>query len=412
MNSRQRILAAIEHKEPDKVPVDFGSNSSSGISAVAYNNLKKYLGLAGGHTRIYDVVQQLAQPEDEILERLGTDVVDAGRVFNERDDDWYDVTLPDGSVAQYPVWFKPVPCREGAWKTVVQGQVIARMPAAGTVFHQTYFPYIDVYPESFKDLWRAMKEVPQAALAPSPWDHAQEPDFQRQLHERAVELRQNCDRALMISCGCNLLDWGTSLRRMDNFLADIAAEPQKVEALLNALVELHLARLEKACSAVGDITDIVWFADDLGMTSGPIVSPSVYQKLFKPRHMLMNEYVHKNNRMKTLLHSCGSVYALLPDLIEAGFDIINPVQTNCRDMDPVALKKEFGSDVTFWGGCDVSDLLSSATAEQVKEHVRERLEVFAGGGGFVFSTTADISLDAQPQNIVALFEAVQDFCGY
>jgi len=406
MNSRQRILAAIEHREPDKVPVDFGSNPASAISAVAYNNLKKHLGITTGHTRIYDVVQQLARLEGEILDRFGADVVDVGRAFNERDEDWYDVTLPDGSTAQYPLWFRPVLGQGGVWEAQVKDRVTAR-----TVFDRRYFPYIDAYPENFKYLRRAMKKVPQGAFAPSPWDHAQEPDFERQLHDRTVGLRQNSDRALMISCGCNLFDWGTSLRRMDNFLADIAARQHKVEAFLDALMEIHLATLEKVCSGVGNIADIVWLADDLGMTSGPIVSPSVYRKLFKPRHKLMTDYVHRNSRMKTFLHSCGSIYALLPDLIKAGFDIINPVQTNCRDMDPVRLKSRFGKEIVFWGGCDVAELLTGGTVEQVKEHVRKRLEIFSPGGGYVFSTTADIGADAQPQNIVALFEAVQDFCG-
>jgi uroporphyrinogen decarboxylase len=406
MNSRQRILAAIEHKETERAPVDFGSNPASGISAIAYTSLKKYLGITTGCTRIYDVVQQLARPEIEILDRFGGDVVDIGRAFNERDEDWYDIKLPDGSTGQYPAWFRPVLGQGGLWQARSKGHRTER-----TVFDRGYFPYVDGYPESFKHLPEAMKRVPQGAFEPSPWDHEHEPDFQRQLHDAAVELRADCDRAIVICCGCNLFDWGASLRRMDNFLADIAADRQRVEALLDCLLELHLARLEKVCSAVGDIADIVWFADDFGMTSGPMVSPAVCRELFRPRYKLMTGYVHKNSRMKTLLHSCGSIQALLPDLMEAGFDIISPVQTDCRDMSPARLKGRFGNDICLWGGCEVGELLGSGTAEQVKKHVRERLEQLSPGGAYVFSTTADIGPDARPQNIVALFEAVRDFRG-
>jgi len=410
MNSRERIVAAINHQEPDKVPVDLGSNPSSGISAIAYTNLKKHLGMNSGHTRIYDVVQQLAQPEDGILDHFGIDIVDIGRMFNERDEDWYNIKTADGLTAQYPVWFKPIGRDDGSFEVEIDGDIIARMPAGGTFFDQTYFPYVDGYPESYKDLPKAMSKILWAAMTHSPWDHVGEPDFWDQLRQKTLKLRESTDRALMVVCGCNLFEWGTFLRRMDNFLMDVYVEQDKVKALLEALMEMHIATLERVCTSVGDIVDILRFGDDLGMDSGPFMAPDIYRQLFKPHHTRLNEYVHKNSQMKTFLHSCGSIYKLLPDMVEAGYDILNPVQTDCVDMDPVTLKREFGNDITFWGGgCDTRHVLNDATPEKVKDHVKERLDILSPSGGFVFNTVHNILPEVRPENIVAMFEAVKEF---
>jgi len=413
MNARERVIAAIEHREPDRVPVDLGATPSSGISAIAYGNLKRHLGMTGGHTCVYDVVQQLAQPEASLLDRFHVDVVDVGRTFNADDSDWYDITLADGQTAQYPAWFHPEPLSDGSRVVrTTDGAVIARMPKDGTFFDQTCFPWLDGYPDSFDSLPEAMGKVLWAALVHSPWDHAAEPDFWEELRRRALALRASTDRALVIVVGCNLFEWGTFLRRMDNFLMDLHAEQKNVERLLDALTEMHLNTLAKVCLTVGDVCDILRFGDDLGTNDGPFMSPDLYRRLFKPRHAQLCEYVHKTSPMKTFLHSCGSIYKLLPDLIEAGYDIINPVQTNCRDMEPEKLKREFGRDICFWGGaCDTRSVLNRGTPQQVRRHVLERLEVFAPGGGFVFNTVHNILPEVPPENIVAMYEAIEAFLG-
>lgn len=410
LTSRQRVLAAIEHREPDSVPCDLGSNPSSGISAIAYTRLKEHLGMTQGHTRIFDVVQQLAQPEDCVLDRLGADVVDVGRAFNVLDADWKDVTLFDGTRAQIPSWFAPVPRGDGSYEVESNGETIARMPKGGAFFDQTCFPYMDEYPSDFVDLPKAMDKVLWAHMAHSPWDHAGETDFWTQLRERTQALRATTDRALMISAGCNLFEWGTFLRRMDNFLMDLVAEPDEVARLVDALMDSHMKTLRRVCDAVGDQVDILRFGDDLGMMTGPFMSPETYRSLFKPYHTELNAFVHEHSSMKTMLHSCGSIYALLPDLIEAGYDVINPVQTSCRDMDPARLKREFGEAITFWGGgCDTAKVLPRATASQVRDHVLERLAIFSPGGGFVFNTVHNILPEVPPENIDAVFDAVREF---
>ncbi len=413
MTSRERILAAIEHRQPDRVPVDLGATASSGISAIGYGNLKRHLGLAAGRTRVYDVVQQLAQPEDFILDRFAIDVVDVGRAFDTRDSDWYDMQLADGQAAQYPVWFHPERQADGSFIARHRdGTDIAHMPAGGTFFDQSFFPYLDGYPDDYRDLGAAMSKVLWSALAHSPWDHAGEPDFWQQLRQRTLALRQSTDRALLIGVGCNLFEWGTFLRRLDNFLMDLYTEEDQVHALLDALMERHLAGLAKVCEAVGDVVDIIKFGDDLGMDSGPFMSPEVYRKFFQPRHAQLCTYTHRHSKAKTMLHSCGSLYELLPDLIAAGYDIINPIQTNCRDMEPERLKREFGKDVCFWGaGCDTRAVLNRGTPAQVREHVKQRMGIFAPGGGFVFNTVHNILPEVPPQNILAMYAAVAEFSG-
>jgi uroporphyrinogen decarboxylase len=183
-----------------------------------------------------------------------------------------------------------------------------------------------------------------------------------------------------------------------------------VEKLLDELMKRHLATLEKVCHAVGDIVDIIRFGDDLGMTSGPFMEPETYRQLFKPRHKILCDYVKEHSQMHTFIHSCGSISLLMPDMIEAGIEIFNPVQTNAYLMEPAFLKKEFGSDCTFWGGgIENVGVLNNGTAQQVHDQVFERLEIFSEGGGFVFNTVHNILPDVPPENIVAMFNAIDEF---
>lgn len=411
MNYRDQILATINHKEPDRVAVDLGATSSSGISAIAYSNLVNYLNLPGKQNFVYDVVQQVTQPDLAVLDLFKVGVLDIGRTFNTQADDWYDVTLGNGATAQYPKWFHPELQADGSYLVFSEDrECIAKMPVGATFFDQTLYPYQEGYPDHYRDLPNAMNKVHWARLALSPFDRVTEPGFWEKLREKAIELRENSGRAVMISAGCNLFEWGTYLRRIDNFLMDIAAEPAQVEKLLDALLEIHLGTLEKICRAVGDVVDIVRLCDDLGTDNGPFMSPKAYQKIFKPRHKILCEYIKNHSSMKIFIHSCGSIYKLMPDMIEAGIEIFNPVQTISRDMDAVRLKKEFGKDIVFWGGgCDTRRILNHGTPAQVREHVKRNIEIFAPGGGFVFNTVHNIMPDVPPENIVAMFETVNQY---
>ena len=341
MTSRERILAAINHHQPDKVPVDLSATPSSGISAIAYSNLLQHLGREDLTVQIYDVVQQLAQPDIIILDQFGVDVLDIGRTFNDQPSDWRPITMSDGAKAYYPQWFQPVLMPDGSYQTYDRSgkRILSRMPVGATFFDQTYFPYVDGYPASYENLDQEMGRIMWARHVHSPWDHAGDAGFWEKLRENTLKLRERTDKALLVVCGCNLFEWGTFLRRMDNFLMDLMCDPYNVGKLLDELLKRHLATLEKVCDAVGDIVDIIRFGDDLGMSSGPFMDAETYRELFKPRHKILCDYVKSHSKMHTFIHSCGSISMLMPDLIDAGIEIFNPVQTNAYRMKPEFLKK-------------------------------------------------------------------------
>ncbi len=412
MTSRERVIAAINHQQPDRVPLDLGATPSSGISAIAYSNLVKHIGRPELPVQIYDVVQQLAQPDMSLIDQFGVDVLDIGRMFNTKPTDWHPATLANGDSALYPTWFKPELQVDGSYHCYDDDgkRLLAKMPNGATFFDQTYFPYVDNYPADYSGLDSEMGRILWARYAHSPWDHCNEPDFWEQLRAGALHLRQTTDKALMIVCGCNLFEWGTFLRRMDNFLMDTLCERENVERMLDQLLERHLATLEKVCAAVGDVVDIIRFGDDLGMTTGPFMDVESYQTLFKPRHKQLCDYVKKNSSMRTFIHSCGSISLLMPDLIDAGIEIFNPVQTNAKDMSPEFIKKEFGQDCTLWGGgIETVGTLNNGSREQIREQIFERMEIMSKGGGFVFNTVHNIMPDVPPENILTMYEAVKEW---
>jgi uroporphyrinogen decarboxylase len=243
-----------------------------------------------------------------------------------------------------------------------------------------------------------------------PFDRINEPGFWKLLREKVKEERAKTDKALLIGVGCNLFEWGTFLRRIDNFLMDLFLDPMNVHRLLDQLMEMHLSFLSKICEAVGDLVDVIKFGDDLGTNTGPFIPTETYNEFFKPRHKILCDYVKANSSAHTMLHSCGGLYELIPELIEAGFEILNPIQINAINMEPERLKKEFGKDLTFWGGgIDTQSVLNRATPQQVKGHVKRNVEIFSKDGGYVFNTVHNIMPDVPPQNIIAMFEALEEF---
>ena len=411
MNSRERILSAISHRQPDRVPIDLGATPSSGISAVAYHNLIRHLGLDHLKNQVYDVIQQVNQPPMELLEHFHVDVLDAGRFFNTADNYWHELELIKGIPALYPKWFNPVKQPDGSWLAPGKtGEFIGKMPVGATFFDQLIFPYIDGYPSDYKDIDRQMSRVIWGGFGFTPFDHLDEPDFLTSLREVLLREKEKTDKALLIGIGCNLFEWGTFLRRIDNFLMDLYMDPVNVHRLLDRLMENHMAFLKKICDSIGDVVDIIKFGDDLGTNAGPFMPRETYEEFFGPRHRMLCDYVKAHSTAHTMLHVCGGIYELVPGLINAGFEIINPVQINAANMAPEKLKKEFGNDVTFWGGgCNTQSVLNQGTPEEIRAHVLHNLEIFSRGGGYVFNTIHNILPDVPPQNIVALFDAVEEF---
>jgi len=402
MTSRERVLTACNHRQPDRVPIDLSGHPSSGIAAIAYAKLRGYLGLPKKTIRVYDPIQQLAIVDEDVLDRFGVDVLDLGRGFALDEKSWADWTLPDGTPCKMPAWALPEKADLGWVLRSGSGRVIAHMPEGALYFEQAYFPFADE--NGPKSISGAMQESMWTAFGgpPGPWVD------QAQLREGAKRLRQRTDKAILGGFGGNLLETGQFFFRNDNFFMLLAAEPAKAHKFLDDLVEIHLTNLEKYLAAVGDSIDIIKFGDDLGMQSGPQVSPKMYREFFKPRHKLMWSRAKQLANVKVMLHCCGGVRELLPDLIDAGLEAINPVQISCAGMDAAELKAEFGKDMVFWGGgCDTQTILPSASSDEVRRHVKEQVRTLSPGGGFVFQQVHNILANVPPQNVVAMLEAAR-----
>jgi uroporphyrinogen decarboxylase len=404
MNSRERVLAALRHEEPDRVPIDFSGHRSSGIAAIAYRRLRDALGLEPRTIRVYDPVQQLAIVDDDVLERFRVDTVELGRGFALDDEHWSDWTLPDGSPCQMPAWALPEREDRGWIIRSFSGRPLARMPDGALYFEQCYWPFLEE--DNFDQLEEALGENMWCAVQSPPGPLVAGEEGKRLLAEGAQRLRAETDRAIIGLFGGNLLEVGQFLYRNDRFLMLLAADPDRAAEFLDRLVEIHLKNLEEYLAAVGPSIDLILFGDDLGMQNGPQMSPAMYRSLFKPRHARLWRRAKELANVKVMLHCCGGVRELLGDLIEAGLDAINPVQISCAGMDTQKLKTDFGDRLTFWGGgCDTHAILNQATPEQIREHVHQQVNLLKGGGGFVFQQVHNILADVPPQNVIAMFDA-------
>lgn len=406
MNSRQRVLTALQHREPDRVPLDLGGHRSSGISAIAYRKLRSYLGLPEATVRVYDIQQQLAVLDSDVLDRFGVDTIELGRGFALSDADWADWVLPDGTPCQVPVWALPERA-EGRWVIrSASGRVIGQMPDGALYFEASYYPFAEGEP----DHGRLEEVMPECLwnIASPPGPLVDGPGGDQRMADGARRLRMSTDKAIIGLFGGNLMEMGQFLYRNDNFLALLAGEPARAHDLLDRLTERHLGNLERYLALVGPYIDVILFGDDLGMQSGPQISPRMYREFFKPRHGRMWQRAKQLADVKVMLHCCGGVRQLLPDLIDAGLDAINPVQISCGGMDAAGLKRDFGRDITFWGGgCDTQWLLSHAVPDEISEHVRRQVEILSPGGGFIFQQVHNILADVPPENIVALLDSAR-----
>jgi len=421
MTPRERVLAALNHVEPDRVPIDLSGHRSSGIAAMAYPKLRKYLGLEPRPIRVYDVIQQLAIVDDDVLDRFGIDCIEMGRGFALGEESWKPWTLPDGTECLIPAWTN-MERRSDRWEILSDsGRIVAHMPDGTLYFEQTYFPLMN-------DDGSWMIEEPSESCGSDPrlsianhrsiadafgecmWTGVAAPPGPvdpQTLRKGAKRFRESTDRAIIGLFGGNLFETGQFFYRADNFFMLLAGEPAKAHRFLDKLVEIHLANLEKFLAVVGSSIDIILFGDDLGMQTGPMLSPKMYCEFFKPRHKILWKRAKELANVKVMLHCCGGVRELLGHLIEAGLDAINPVQITCAGMNTAELKAEFGRDLTFWGGgCDTREILTGARPEQVAEHVRNQVRILSPGGGFVFQQVHNILANVPAENIVAMFDAI------
>jgi uroporphyrinogen decarboxylase len=408
MIPRERVLSALNYQPPDRVPIDFSGHRSSGIHAIAYARLRDHLGLPQRPIRVYDPIQQMAVVDADVLDLFRVDTIELGRAFATEDRWWHDWVLPDGTPCQLPVWVKPE--RDGA-RWVLRspdGKVIAQMPDGALYFEQTYYPFVDG-PADHSRLAEAFDESMWTGIASPPGPIVSGPGGDALMAETARRFREGTDRAILGLFGGNLLELGQFMYRNDNFFMLLAGEPDRAHDFLEKLVALHLKNLEAFLGKVGPSIDIIVFGDDLGMQTGPQLSPAMYREFFKPRHAMMWKRAKQLANVKVMLHCCGGVRELLDDLIDAGLDAINPVQISCRGMEASALKRDFGGRITFWGGgCDTREILSRGTPEAIRRHVREQVASLHKGGGFVFQQVHNILADVPPKNIVAMFETLAE----
>ena len=397
MTSRERVLKALRHEKTDRIPIDLGGMASTGIMAIAYARLKEYLGITSGQIRVFDIGQQLAEVELEVLTRFGADVISLTNSLGEDQPGfWKPWNLPNGKNCQIPagVDLRPDEENEG-WLVWENGVPTQRMSANSIYFTQIFHPLEGLTtPEELQAVPRPVISDEELTI----------------LQTRAKFLYENTDFAIMANFGGSIHEIGQNLRGWAQFMIDLATGGAFIEDLIGGIVETHLLNLSLYLEAVGDYVQIIQFGDDLGTQDRPQMSQKMYQQYLKPGHSKLYQYVHQNSDCAVFLHSCGSIYPLIPDLIEAGVDILNPVQTSANNMDPQQLKTEFGDQITFWGGgCDTQHVLPNATPEEITQHVAERIKIFSPGGGFVFNQIHNIQADIPPENIVAMFDTAMSF---
>lgn len=399
MNSRERIIEAINHREPDVLPIDFGGMRSTGINVIAYKRLKEYLDLKGGAIKLYDVFQQLAEPEPELLELLGGDVVQLHRLapaFGLKIDQWKQTKLFNDFEALVPRTYNPVPNEKGELEIRENDTIIARMPQGGLYFDQVHHPYENV--ETFEDIDNIpIPEITDEELA--------------YLEKEAKRLYEETDKAILAAFGGNIFEAGQINWGYEKFYIDLAINKDLVHYWLNKLTDAYIRDLEKFMNAVGKYINVIQFGDDLGTQEAPQISVNMYREMIKPYHQRQYEYVRNNYpHVKVFLHSCGAIYDLLPDLIDAGVEILNPVQISAKGMNPSRLKKEFGKDLVFWGGgADMQGLVNAGTLEQIRQHTRELIETFSPGGGYVFNQVHNIQANITPDKIMAIYQTALEY---
>ena len=403
MTSRERIRAALQHKMPDMLPIDFAAHRSSGIAAVSYNRLKRHLGFAEETTKLYDLMQQLAMPEPCVRDRLGGDVQQVYQLkpaFGIRIDRWKPGKLTDGTPCQLPYDFNPVVNPDGS-EDIVDPDLgpIARRPANGLYFDSTRY-----YLEGVEDV----EELKEKLVLPTISE--EELDF---LEKQAKDLYENSDKALLMHVGCAVFEQGQQDFGYEDFYYNLAAEPEIIHYWGEKMTEARLVMLDKILERVGPYIDVALFGgDDMGTQIAPQMSTKMYREMIKPYQKAMYQFVHqKAPNVAVGLHSCGAIRPLIPDIIDAGVDVLNPIQVSATGMDPRELKREFGKDLVFWGGgSDMQGFVSAhADPKEVYNHTRGLIEILAQDGGFVFTQVHNILADIDPARILAIYQAALDF---
>lgn len=371
MNSRERVLAAIHHKEPDHPPRDIGSTTTTGIQFKAYQNLKRFVNLEKPDSFEFLSARALvARVEQEIIDLFKLDVLP--------------IIASSAALA---------PELDENRAYLDRWGIERKLPLDGGHYYVSRPPLAAL--ESISDLQHF------------PWPEP-ETDFS-DLSSQAKGLYENTDKALVLNLSIGFMHQSQFIRGYDNWLMDLVSDPAFAGYYMDRIIDIWIAESEKAIEATKGFAHVVTYTDDVAFQNGPMMSKRVFDQLIKPRQKRVITFL-KNSGMKVFYHSCGSIVSLLDSYIDMGVDIINPVQVSAKGMGETAqLKEKYGKDLVFWGAIDTQDVLPHGTPQRVKEEVWKRLNDLSAGGGYVLACVHDIQEEVPPQNMCAVFEAADEW---
>lgn len=420
MRARDRVLKAINHQEPDRVPIDLGGTGQTGIHVGTLAKLRKKLGLPEKPVFTHEPFQMLGVVEEDLRQVLGVDLIGLWNPVNFlgfRNENWKSWKMPDGTEVMMGGGFEFDTDTNGVTYVYPQGdRTVApsvKMPKDGYFFDSIY----------------RNGEIDEDDLdARRDFQHTYgvfDDETARFLEANSHSLYDDTEYGIVGNFGGGgfgdvavlsgpFEKQPRGIRKVDDWLMAHLLYPNYVKELFEMQTEIALKNLEIYRQAVGERIQVLNISGtDFGTQKGEIISPDLYREFYKPYHKKLNDWVHQNTSWKTFYHCCGSIVKLLDDMVESGVDILNPVQCSAAGMDPVMLKEKYGKKLVFWGGgVDTQHTLPFRTPEEVKEEVTERLQIFSPSGGYVFNTIHNI-LGATPvENIHAMFEAVREFNGY
>jgi hypothetical protein len=415
--SRERVLRALNHQTPDRVPLDLGATNVTGIAASSVYRLRKALGLPDKPVKVHEPYQMLGYVEEDMLDALGVDIVglsDDGTFFGFPQRDWKPFTLFDGTPVLVPGGFNTGVSPDGNLYQYPQGNkaypASGRMPAGGY----------------YHDAIERQEPYDESTLKPEEWVrdmyHVYTDAELRLLQERANVLYNNSSRAIIGNFGMGSfgdiafvpgtpIPYPKGIRAVAEWYMATMLYPDYVRGIFQLQLEIVMQNLVLYKQAVGDrIAAIFISGTDFGSQKGAFISPRAYREMFKPFHKAINDWVHANTSWKTFYHSCGSMVALYDDFVDAGVDIVNPVQISAAGMDPRILKERWGNKLTFWGaGVDTQAVLPFGSPAEIEAQVKDNIAVLGQGGGFVFNTVHNIQAAIPTENLVTLYRA---FDGY
>ncbi len=382
MTPRQRVLAALDHRETSWVPLDVGATNVTGIHRVVCQPFLAERGYRG-ELKTLDPRLGLAVIDREARDLLG---VDAAMVAQGG-------PSPD----RYTM---SIETRGDSAELHDEFGVLWRMP----LDQGLYFDMVE-HPLS--------GDISLSDVERYPWPDPVDPHRFADMAAKAAAIVRTEERATCFgNISTGLFELGIRMRGYESFFIDMLADRPIAEALLDKAADLKIAYWEQVIAAAGDMIDVVVDTDDYGTQHSLMVSPDSWRELIKPRLRRINDLIHAKSRAKVLLHSCGAIKELIPDLIDAGVDVLNPVQVSAKDMDTAALKREFGREIVFWGGgIDTQTTLPSGSPEAVRDEVRRRVEDLMKGGGFVFAAVHNIQPDVPVRNVVAMLETIAEYRG-